>query len=407
MSFVEVIKNKYLSIFRNDQLRIILTTIGITIAGLIFLLGSMIIDTMKYNMYERVDELPNNVIVHLNITDKQYNYLRKVEGNKALIPFESTELEKFEYINEDNYRIRLRVIGTHNDFVTSVVPYQSSPPTSKINYIQGRVWTSEESEKNLNVVVITYFTSTIFFRDENPLGKKISIPNYGIFTVIGVINDLKEYEDSYDRINYEESTIDTPIAHIFMPLNTYKDYNFNYDKGITSCLLQQNDDADLIFSALQNSVYADTFKNSYTRNSSLRNFDDELEVFNTVFIIVIMVVTILSFIIIINTLLFSVKNRIHEIGIRIALGARRKSILYQFIYEALILAVISIILSLAILYIVIQLLNIGIIKDLIFTIFFESIIRYIIGFIFVITVASSIPAYYASRVNVIDILRLD
>lgn len=407
MKSIENIKNKYLPIFRNDQFRILLTIIGITIAGLVFLLGSMVVDSIRSNMYKIIDELPGDVIIHQNISDVHYNYLRKIDNNKRLIPYESTQLVKYEYINKLNYGIQLRIIGTHNDFITSSVPYHHNFPTSNINDLQGRVWTLKESEQKLKVVVITYFTSKIFFADTNPLGKTLLIPGYGEFLVIGVINNLKEYKDSYNSLSNKDSIIETPLAHLFIPLSTYKDYKFDYIEGSTSVIIQQHDKAEIVKTALQKSDYGESFSESYSRTSVSNDLEKSLEVYKTIFTIVLIVVFVFSFILIVNTMIFSIKGRINEIGIRVALGASKKDIIFQFIFESLILAFLAMILSLAILYFVIQVFNIGFIEDFAFTISLGSIIEYIIGFILTILLASLIPAYYASSINIIDTLRLD
>jgi putative ABC transport system permease protein len=407
MSLIEIIKNKYLPIFRNDQFRITLTIIGITVAGVIFLLGSMVVDSIRYNMYKIIDELPSDVIIHQNVSDSHYNYLRRIDDNEKLIPFESTELVKYEYINKEKYSIQLRVIGTHNDFVSSCVPYQNNFPTSQINSLQGRVWTVKESEQKLNVMVITNFASKIFFGDTNPLGKKLFIPSYGVFIVIGVVNNLKEYEDSYDTLSNQDSLIETPLAHLFIPLSTYKHYKFDYIEGSTTTLIQQHEEAELVKSALAKSDYGDVFSKSYTRTSVSDDFEENLKVYKAIFTIVFVVVFVFSFIIIVNTMIFSIKGRINEIGIRVSLGASKKNVLFQFIFEALILAFLAMLLSLVILYFVIQMFNVGIIEDFVFTISLSSIIKYIIGFIITVLLASLIPAYYASSINIIDTLRLD
>lgn len=407
MNLIEIIKNKYLPIFRNDQLRVILTIIGITVAGVIFLSGRMLVDSFRANMDAIIDELPDDVIVHQNISDKHYNYLRTIDSNEQLIPFEVTELSKHEYINRETYNIPLNIIGTHNQFISSCIPYKDGFPVSKINNLQGRVWTATEAEQKLNVVVITYFTSKMFFGDANPIGKSLLIPGYGEFTVIGVINDLKEHEDSYSNLSLQGSKIITPIAHIFMPLATYKKYDFNYSEGYTSVLLQQHNEAKQVLIALQQSDYQNIFKLSYSKASSIDRFEEDLEVYKLIFTIVFVVILVFSFIIIVNTMLFSIKGRINEIGIRVALGASKRHIILQFIFEALILAFFALLLSLLIIYFAIQVLNIGFFKDFFFTISYESIIKYIIGLSMTILLASSLPAYYASRINVIDTLRME
>src|SRR5205085_5261968 len=73
----------------------------------------------------------------------------------------------------------------------------------------------------------------------------------------------------------------------------------------------------------------------------LQGFNQMMMATNVVGILVGIITAIVAGIGIMNILLVSVKERTREIGIRRALGARRTTILWQFLCEAIIVAVVG------------------------------------------------------------------
>ncbi|VEU81180.1 ABC transporter permease [Haploplasma axanthum] len=399
-------KRTYLPIFRNDQFRVILTIVGITVSGILFLIGIMISDSMKNKFLNVIDELSDTTIVYNNIQNKDINYLNKINNNKSIVPFESTSIRINTYREKQNYEVKIRIIGTNNNFVMSYIPYEDGVPTSVVKGLEGRVWSREESEQNMNVIVITRYTSMVYFGESNPIGKRINLTGYGSYTVVGVLNDLKEYYDSYSNVTYRDNKNITPMAHIFMPINTYKKSEFNYMEGVTKQLVQDNELASSIKDSLDKSSFKSRYEDSYTRMSLIEQYNENQRNTQVVYTMGFIGLVLFSIVIIVNTMLFSIKSRMNEIGIRITLGATKFDITKQFIVETLLLACISLIISITFIYLIIAVLNIGFIKNITFVVFSKSLIKYVIGFIFVVVFASIIPAKYASKINVIDTLRI-
>jgi putative ABC transport system permease protein len=113
-----------------------------------------------------------------------------------------------------------------------------------------------------------------------------------------------------------------------------------------------------------------------------------------------------------NTMLFSIKERINEIGIRKAIGAFNNDILSQFIFEGfvygLLSAIIGICVSISIMSQVVILWGEEIFgRTTRIIISKEAVLLSLAAAILVSVLASIIPAIYASRIKVSQALKFE
>lgn len=197
-------------------------------------------------------------------------------------------------------------------------------------------------QKRSQVVVIGSKIAEDLFPHQNPLGKTIQIGKV-LFQVIGVVDDVPH-----------TFGFDNPNQDIFIPLSTAqklrivphagpnKLFQFvlstqsmkqmpSVVKGIKKILrarrrLQPNDPDDFMV------LDQDSILKAAAKSSTILS----------IFLLIIACISLLvGGIGVMNIMLVSVKERTNEIGIRLALGARTKAILTQFLLEALILCCIG------------------------------------------------------------------
>ena len=131
--------------------------------------------------------------------------------------------------------------------------------------------------------------------------------------------------------------------------------------------------------------------------------DDEVVNLKILVNIILLCVFILSGLVVMNTMFFSIKERIRELGIRRALGANSIKIFEQIVFESVIQGCVSYLLTIILLNVVFAVLSIVMLYILgIDYIIYLHTKTY--GIIFVIGVIESIsfsilPAIYAARIN--------
>lgn len=192
----------------------------------------------------------------------------------------------------------------------------------------GRYFTDYENQKAERVCLLGKKTKLKFFGKRNPLGKFIKLWNTD-FRIIGII-------ESSDKTPYAD-----PMESFFIP---YKTLNM---------VMNAEDFPDmLLFKRKENALspdFSENIRGVLNRNRSDQNFEiwDQSELISkkkkTVLIIEWLVNSIPLLILFVacissaNILIVTVTERTKEIGLRIALGATQKDILFMFLKEGLIL----------------------------------------------------------------------
>jgi putative ABC transport system permease protein len=336
-----------LNALRNNKLRTLLSLLGVTI-GIFSIIAVL----------AAVDSLDRKIKKDLSSLDKNTIYLMRFSFGPSEIP--QWKREQFPNVKYDEYEY---LKGSMNDvnqmafqfFVNrESVKYQSAT-VSDINVVpvshefieieglefdQGRFYNESESNSGSAVIVLGNEIASGLFEGANPIGKNIRL--YGQrFTVIGVLKKQGAgiFGDSND-------------TSVFIPVNFLRRmYGDNNDALTPVILIKPEKEVDM-----------DAFKAELTQK--LRNFrgmkTDEIDNF---FINVLSGFTdlidgivgqmnVVGWIIsgfsllvggfgIANIMFVSVKERTNLIGIQKSLGAKNRFILFQFLFEAVILSVIG------------------------------------------------------------------
>jgi putative ABC transport system permease protein len=332
---------------RNNKLRTFLSLLGVTI-GIFSIIAVL----------AAIDSLENKINNDLSSLDKNSIYLFKQSFGPTDVPL--WKREQFPDIKYDEYVYLKNNVGntkamafqffTKNEslkYESQMVSSVSIIPTSSevqeihaLNIEKGRFFTESEANSGVSVIVIGHQIAESLFENSNPLGKKIRL--YGQrFNVIGVLKKQGAgiFGDSED-------------TNVYIPVNfirkTYGDNNENF----TSAVLirpQKEVDMEAYKSELAQKLRKlrglktgeiDTFFINVF--SGFTNFiDDIISQMNLVGWIISGFSLLVGGFGIANIMFVSVKERTNLIGIQKSLGAKNKFILFQFLFEAIILSLIG------------------------------------------------------------------
>ncbi len=233
--------------------------------------------------------------------------------------------------------LELRLVGTTANWFELV----------SRDLLAGRVMVERDMESNASVVVLTEHGARKLLAGRTTIGAQVRI-NQGMYTVIGVIKSEST----------QSSSMQTPDQNIdaYIPLNVaierFGDITVTRTSGSRSReltelhqLIVQIDSIDNVEStaaAIDRVLARFHPKGDYAMSvplALLRQAEATQRTFNIVLGSIAGISLLIGGIGIMNIMLASVTERTREIGIRRAIGARRKQIIGQFLIETVVLSV--------------------------------------------------------------------
>ncbi len=208
--------------------------------------------------------------------------------------------------------------------------------------IMGRFFTEEEVERASTVTVIGYKLYDEVFKGQDPIGKEVKAtrttswgPRYDVrLTVIGV---LEEKGDAMDTEGWDERFV--------IPLTTFQQ-RFTGRKMVERIRVEAASLNDVEIAKEETKRILGRLHNNSGEEYQYWTAQEELataeKIGNTMKYLMGGIALIALFVAgigIMNIMLVSVTERTKEIGLRKALGAKRRDILTQFLIEALVLSI--------------------------------------------------------------------
>ncbi len=340
-----------LGTIRANKMRSALTVLGVVI-GITAIVGmSSIIRGFDESFRDLIRQLgPNTIIVaRMSFASAGSGMDRKILDKRPNLTVEDAQLLKNEiptlqsvaafvqgqqrmfYRNEKTQSIQ--ILGSSEDFID-------------VNFIkleQGRFFTNNEVRHRRNVVVIGQTPYKAFFSNSDPLGKVVRIGTVA-FTVIGVaaprpsIGGLGNQQDGIAVIPH------TSFAKTFGAVSRGEGRRIGRSVTIFAvpkdgvsreASMREIETVMRIRHRLKLNQASDF--DVATQDMAMKFFDNATSAIYLALVVISSIALMVGGIGVMAIMMISVTERTREIGVRKALGARRREILWQFLLEAVVL----------------------------------------------------------------------
>jgi len=412
MKLLANIKESFYSALRTlrvNKLRTFLTLFGITIGIFAIISVFTMVDSLERTIRQSLSSLGDDIIYvqkwpwtpppgeeyawweYLKRPLPSFQEFRYLQANSELtqaVAFQASSSRAVSYRNQSLKEVSLT--GISHDF----------EKIRSLKYAEGRYFSPVESYRGSNVVILGHSVATELFRGSSPLGKRVSLGGHKA-TVIGQLK--KEGSGLLAGGSMDEAVlIPLNYARRFIDINKEQTGPTIVLRAAGGIHLQELIyDTERLMRSVRRLQPMEKENFSINRASLIsRNLDQLFGVINVAGWLIGGFSIIVGGFGIANIMFVSVKERTHIIGIQKALGAKNHFILSEFLFEAVILALIGGILGLMLIFLgslianqqsdfVIQLSMANILLGLVIS----AVIGIISGFA---------PARNASRLNPVD-----
>jgi putative ABC transport system permease protein len=389
---------------RANKLRSALTTLGIVIGvvtvtlmgtaieGLnqaflrsISTMGADVFYVMRFSWFNRTYE------DWLRMQKRQPFTLAQVKAVQNQLTLARAVAPVAEYWSPIKYRNRtsnrVNIIGTTEEFLI----------TSGVTVSSGRFLTPDEVDGARPVVVIGADVATNLFQLENPLGKTVRL-NQTALEVIGVLDRQGSFLGEFNLDN----RVVVPLKQVLSNFSRYPNLRLEVKAASTEQIDEAKEELRGVLRKVRRLAPGEP------DDFSINQQEMFIERFNRVAGTIAMVglfITGLALFVggigIMNIMFVSVAERTHEIGIRKAIGAKRRTILIQFLTEAASICLFGGLLALAIAYG----LTFAVKKVMPATMSFTVIGVALLVSIFTGLASGFFPAWRAARMDPVEALR--
>ena len=209
-----------------------------------------------------------------------------------------------------------------------------------VNY--GRGFLESDFTENKKVALVDANTASSLFEGKNPIGKTIEIKGEP-FTVVGVVSKTNVSAPVINSIEDYYMYANTSSGSIFIPDSCWP-IVYRYDEPQTVAVKAVSTDkmtyaGNNVASSLNDTnINSDTYKyEAYDLLQQAADLQSLSEATNTQLLWIAGISLLVGGIGVMNIMLVSVTERTREIGLKIAIGARQRRILWQFLTEAAVL----------------------------------------------------------------------
>lgn len=296
--------------------------------------------------------------------------LQDLESIKSIVPTVervSPEVQISAYAMANGIRRPVRVAGVSPNYFD----------VFSLGLSRGKMFTDEQVEDGAPVAVIGNNIRAIFFGNTDPVGKQIKAGNNWL-TVIGVVEDRMVSEDAAANLGVSEfnNVIYTPVQTMLLRFRDRSAINIEdiqisrrggRGRGGAVVIAGNNGNGESVeyenyhqldrvvvqvAESSQLAASADLIRRMlYRRHNNVEDFEviiPELlleqeqrtrEIFNVVLGAIAGISLIVGGIGIMNIMLASVMERTKEIGVRLAIGAKKTDVVFQFLSESTFISV--------------------------------------------------------------------
>lgn len=207
----------------------------------------------------------------------------------------------------------------------------------------GRNFVDEDYTEFRKVLIIDTNAAKALFEDESPIGKTIEIGKQP-YTVIGVAAQVNTYEPTITNLTQYDSYASSKISYLFMPKTCWPiSYSYDEPENVIVKAMSTDDmenagqSAEKILNATISSSQTSVKYKADNLLEQARNMQKLSAATNNQLIWIASISLLVGGIGVMNIMLVSVTERTSEIGLKKAIGARKNTILGQFLTEAAVL----------------------------------------------------------------------
>ncbi len=333
-----------LTALRTNMMRSILTTLGVTIGVLAVILAVAVGDGAKISVMESINSLGSNMAIVFPQPENRGT--RRVVDRGRLTERDAVAIQRL-VPGVSGMAPQLRstvqlVVQGRNTTTTAVGITPDYGRVANVDIDTGRMISEADVRTAARVIVVGPSVATKLFGSFDPLGQSIRV-NRVPFVIIGV---LASKGSSFGNDNDDLALVPISAAR----------------QRFASAATQGPDDLHVLFVGFDDGVDLAVAKKNMVRVLRARNnvskgeispftvntteeFMKQSGLVTSVFQGVLVAIASISLLVggigIMNIMLVSVTERTREIGLRMALGAKRSDIRNQFLVEAAVLCVIG------------------------------------------------------------------
>ena len=339
--------------------------------------------------------IPSGVRV---ITEETRRELEDISGVEGVSLYLSRSYADQVYFRNNQFNGQVYGIDRH---YLSVYGYQIKT---------GRGFTEADYRNFRKVALVDATTVTTLFGGENPVGQSIELKG-DVFTVVGVIALSEEFEPTINSIQDYWLYADTSSGSIYLPDCVWPTaYRFDEPQNVaikvssTDAMTSAGQEAAELLTqrqiAVEDSPYDYRSQDMLEQAQQLQSMSEST---NAQLIWIASISLVVGGIGVMNIMLVSVTERTAEIGLKKAIGAKKRRIMLQFLTEAAVLTslggVIGVITGVGLAELISNMMQIPVsisLPAIVISVVFSMLIGIVFGLV---------PAMKAANLNPIEALR--
>ena len=320
MGFLQAYKMAVKSI-RNNKVRSFLTMLGVIIGVSSVIVAVAFAQGSTKSVTDSISQLGTNLI-QINIVGRNSNRSISYEDLKKFSEENSEDIAAIAPHVTSNGTVKFGTKNTETSIIGTSPEYEE---IKSLHVQSGRFILDMDVDYLQKVALVGTAVVNELFEGENPLGKSIKI-NGQIFKIVGV---LEERGGGQDQSEDDQIIIPVTVSQRLMQSAVIRNFS------IKATTPETIDPAMEKLNALLFKVYKDEDAyRVFNQAKALSTLNEVTDSMTAVLAGIAAISLIVGGIGIMNIMLVSVTERTREIGIRKAIGAKKKNILVQFLIEA-------------------------------------------------------------------------
>ena len=401
------------------KMRSVLTMLGIIIgiAAIITIVST--IQGTNEQIKENLIGAGNNVVtvqLHKNQSVYQMNWNPIPQGVRTITEKTRQELEQIDGVEKvsvytfRSYVDQLFYRNTQfNGEVYGIDEHYLSTYGYRIK--SGRGFVEADFANCRKVALVDGNAVTTLFEGKDPIGKVLELRG-DTFTVVGVVTLSEEFAPVINTMQDYQMYADTSAGHVFLPIRTWPTV-YQFDEPQNIAIKVKNTDgmaaagqeaAELLTNRqIVNSADSEFSYRSQDMLEQAQQLQKMSEATNTQLVWIASISLLVGGIGVMNIMLVSVTERTAEIGLKKAIGAKKKRILLQFLTESAVLTslggIIGVISGIVMAQLISTMMQIPVaisVPAIVIAVVFSTLIGVVFGML---------PAYQAANLNPIEALR--